>query len=67
MLEVEPAAYVTVAANEAEKAADIQQIYVSNVGRYGRLYQAGSESEILAARDAAVAAIEQLAASLSRG
>jgi hypothetical protein len=58
---------VTVAANEAEKAADIQQIYVSNVGRYGRLYQSGSESEILAARDAAVSAIEQLAASLSRG
>ena len=64
VIEVEPAAYVTVAANEAEKAADIQQIYVSNVGRYGRLYQAGSESEILAARDAAIAAIEGLAVSL---
>ena len=61
VIEVEPAAYVTVAANEAEKAADIQQIYVSNVGRFGRLYQAGSESEILAARDAAIASIEGLA------
>ena len=49
------------AANEAEKAADIQQIYVSNVGRFGRLYQAGSESEVLAARDAAIASIEGLA------
>jgi ethanolamine utilization microcompartment shell protein EutL len=61
VIEVEPAAYVSLAANEAEKAADIQQIYVSNVGRFGRLYQAGTESEVLAARDAAVASIESLA------
>jgi hypothetical protein len=61
VIEVEPAAYVAVAANEAEKAADIQQIYVSNVGRFGRLYQAGTESEVLAARDAAIASIEAVA------
>ena len=62
VIEVEPAAYVSLAANESEKAADIQQVYVSNVGRFGRLYQSGSESEVLAARDAAVAAIEAVAA-----
>ena len=51
IMEVEPAAYITLAANEAEKAADIQQVYVSNVGRFGRYFAAGSESEIEAARD----------------
>ena len=32
IMEVEPAAYITLAANEAEKAAAISQVYVSNVG-----------------------------------
>jgi ethanolamine utilization microcompartment shell protein EutL len=58
VLEVEPAAYVTLAVNEAEKAADIEVVYVSNVGRFGRSFLSGSESEVLAARDAALAAIE---------
>ncbi len=58
IMEVEPAAYITLAANEAEKAAAISQIYVSNVGRFGRYFAAGSDSEIEAARLSAIAAIE---------
>ncbi len=58
IMEVEPAAYITLAANEAEKAAAISQVYVSNVGRFGRYFAAGSDSEIEAARLSAIAAIE---------
>jgi ethanolamine utilization microcompartment shell protein EutL len=58
IMEVEPAAYITLAANEAEKAAPISQVYVSNVGRFGRYFAAGNDSEIEAARLSAVAAIE---------
>jgi ethanolamine utilization microcompartment shell protein EutL len=58
IMEVEPAAYIALAANEAEKAAAISQVYVSNVGRFGRYFAAGSESEIEAARLSAIAAIE---------
>lgn len=61
VMEIAPAAYVTLAANEAEKASDIDQVYISNVGRFGRLMVAGLESEVLAARDGALAAIESLA------
>lgn len=58
IMEVEPAAYITLAANEAEKAAAISQVYVSNVGRFGRYFAAGSDSDIEAARLSAIAAIE---------
>jgi ethanolamine utilization microcompartment shell protein EutL len=58
IMEVEPAAYITLAANEAEKAASISQVFVSNVGRFGRYFAAGTDSEIEAARLSAIAAIE---------
>jgi ethanolamine utilization microcompartment shell protein EutL len=58
IMEVEPAAYITLAANEAEKAASISQVFVSNVGRFGRYFAAGNDSEIEAARLSAIAAIE---------
>ena len=58
VLEISPAAYVTLAVNEAEKAANLELIHLSNVGRFGRALLSGSESEILAARDAAIDAIE---------
>lgn len=61
VMEIAPAAYVTLAANEAEKAADVDQVFISNVGRFGRLMVAGSESEVLAARDGALDAIASLA------
>lgn len=61
ILETEPAAWVVAAANEAEKAADVNLINLRPFGAFGRLWMAGSESEIDSARDAAIAAIEALA------
>ena len=46
ILEVHPAAYVTIAANEAEKAADIKLIDMRPYGAFGRLQLGGSESDI---------------------
>lgn len=60
VLECAPAAYINLAANEAEKAAPVNLMHVSGVGRFGRLWMSGSEADILAARDAAVTAIESI-------
>lgn len=51
VLEVEPAGYAYFAANEAEKASHINIINVSGAGRYGRVYIAGSESEVLVSQE----------------
>lgn len=58
VMEVAPAAYISIAANEAEKAASITVIELRAVGRFGRMFLAGTESEVQTARDAAVAALE---------
>jgi ethanolamine utilization microcompartment shell protein EutL len=58
ILEVAPAAYIAIAANEAEKAASITVIELRAVGRFGRMFLAGTESEVEAARDAAVGALD---------
>ena len=60
VLECAPAAYINFACNEAEKGATIKILHVSSVGRFGRMWLAGSEAEIVAARNAAVQAIEGL-------
>jgi hypothetical protein len=60
VFECAPAAYINYACNEAEKKASIRLVHVSSVGRYGRMWLAGSESEILTARDAAIQALESL-------
>jgi len=60
ILEVAPAAYVTLAANEAEKAANINLIEVRALGRFGRLFISGTESDVQAAASAAVTALEEL-------
>jgi ethanolamine utilization microcompartment shell protein EutL len=60
VMEVAPAAYINLAANEAEKAAPVSLMHVTSVGRFGRLWMAGNEADILAARDAAVTAIEAI-------
>lgn len=57
VLEVAPAAYINLAANEAEKAAPVNLMHVSSVGRFGRMWMSGTEADILAARDAAINAI----------
>ncbi|MDX9863474.1 MAG: hypothetical protein RBT34_01585 [Anaerolineaceae bacterium] len=60
VLECAPAAYINYACNEAEKKASIKIVHVSSVGRFGRMWLSGSESEIISARDAAVKALESL-------
>ncbi|MFM7201531.1 MAG: hypothetical protein ACKO6N_12140 [Myxococcota bacterium] len=58
VLEVHPAGYAALAANEAEKAAPIEVLEVITFGAFGRLYLGGGEAEIAAAAQAAVAALE---------
>src|SRR3954467_4476450 len=60
ILECEPAAYAALAANEAEKAANVKLVDVTPFGAFGRLYMAGTESEIDSASEAAVAALKAL-------
>lgn len=60
ILECEPAAYAALAANEAEKAANVKLVDVTPYGAFGRLYMAGDEAEIDAAAEAAVAALKGL-------
>lgn len=60
VLEVQPAAYAALAANEAEKAALINILDVLAVGSFGRLYLGGQEQDILAGSRAALAAIENI-------
>jgi len=60
VMETEPAAYIALAANEAEKAADIRLVDFTPFGAFGRLYLAGTEAEIDEAAKAATAAIEGL-------
>ena len=58
ILECSPAAYVALAANEAEKAAEIDIVEVRAVGRYGRFFLSGGEASVQTAMEAAVSAID---------
>lgn len=58
ILECAPAAYITLAANEAEKAANITVIEIRAVGRFGRAFLSGTESDVRTAMEAAVGALE---------
>lgn len=60
ILETEPAGYITYAANEAEKAANITLVDVRAVGAFGRLTLSGREADVDAAANAAVGAIRKL-------
>ena len=51
ILEIEPAGYAYYAANEAEKASNINIINVSGIGKFGRIYIAGEEAEVLVAKE----------------
>jgi len=57
ILEVHPAAYAALAANEAEKAASVHLLEVITFGAFGRLWLGGGEAEIDEARKAAEAAL----------
>ncbi|HYU58344.1 MAG TPA: hypothetical protein VEO00_09880 [Actinomycetota bacterium] len=60
VLECEPAAYAALAANEAEKAAEINVLEVRSFGSNGRIYLGGEERDIDVGWQAAVAALEGL-------
>ncbi|MGB7442972.1 MAG: hypothetical protein WA919_18055 [Coleofasciculaceae cyanobacterium] len=60
VLEVQPAAYAALAANEAEKAAFINILQVQAVGSFGRLYLGGEERDIIAGSQAALTAMQNL-------
>lgn len=60
LLEMEPASYAPLAANEAEKAANINVLEVRAFGSLGRVYLGGEESDIDVGWRAAVAALEGL-------
>ena len=59
-LECEPAAYAALAANEAEKSAEINVLEVRSFGSVGRVYLGGEERDIDVGWQAAVAALEGL-------
>jgi hypothetical protein len=60
VMEVAPAAYAVLAANEAEKAAEINIVEVRPFGSFGRVYLGGEERDIMAGYNAAVQAIEDI-------
>jgi len=58
ILETEPAGYIVYAANQAEKAANINLVDVKAVGAYGRLTISGREADVEEAAAAAIAAVQ---------
>ena len=67
IMELAPAAYAALAANEAEKAAEINIIEVRPFGSFGRVYLGGEERDIMAGYGAAVAAIEGITGKTVQG
>jgi hypothetical protein len=61
VLEVEPAAYAVIAANEAEKHAQISILEVRAFGSFGRIYLGGEERDVIAGSEAAIASLAQVA------
>ncbi len=57
LLELAPAAYVAVAANEAEKHADVKLVYAAIFGAAGRLIMSGRDSDVAEAKAAALAVL----------
>jgi hypothetical protein len=60
LLEVQPAAYISLAANEAEKNSPITLVDCRTYGAVGRLYLGGKHGDIERAATAAVKAIESI-------
>jgi hypothetical protein len=58
VMEVTPAAYAALAANEAEKRANLNILEVRAFGSFGRIYLGGEEQDIMAGYQAAIDAIE---------
>ena len=66
ILESRPAAYLTLACNEALKASRVKLITLQPFGATGRLVMSGPEAEIDVAEAAAVAALEALNENLAK-
>ncbi len=60
VMEVQPAAYAALAANEAEKRADLNILEVRAYGSFGRVYLGGEERDSMAGYQAAIDAIESV-------
>lgn len=60
VMEVQPAAYAALAANEAEKKADLNILEVRAFGSFGRVYLGGEERDIMAGYQAAIDAVESV-------
>ncbi len=60
ILETYPATYAAFAANEAEKAADINIVEVRPWGAFGRIWLAGTEASVAEAAQAAANALESI-------
>ncbi|HIA26545.1 MAG TPA: hypothetical protein EYN79_00250 [Planctomycetes bacterium] len=60
ILEVHPAGYAALAANEAEKAAPVNLVELNFFGAFGRLYLGGTEANIREAAGAALGALESI-------
>ncbi|MHC4714781.1 MAG: hypothetical protein ACYTAN_16175 [Planctomycetota bacterium] len=60
ILETEPAGWASLAANEAEKAAEINIVEVRSFGAYGRVYLGGEERDVVEGAAAAAAALEDI-------
>ncbi len=58
VLEVHPAGYAVIAANEAEKASPINLVDMTPFGAVGRVYLCGTEAHIRAAADAVQHALD---------
>ena len=58
ILEVEPAPYAALAANEAEKSAEVNILEVRAFGSFGRVFLGGEEQDIDVGWRAAIAALE---------
>jgi hypothetical protein len=72
VMEVSPAAYVYLIANELEKSVDVELVRVAGTGLFGRLLVSGTESDTSAAQRTALGVIDGLravsnAASLAAG
>ena len=60
VLECQPAAYAALAANEAEKASNINVLEVRAFGAVGRVFLGGEEQDVEVGSQAAVAALDGL-------
>jgi hypothetical protein len=60
ILEVVPAGYAVLAANEAEKAAHINILEILSFGAFGRVYLGGEEADVVVAAEAAERSLQGL-------